>query len=326
MELNNKIILVTGGTGSFGQAFTKILLEKHSPKAVRIYSRGEHKQVEMERRFNDDRLRFFVGDVRDLNRLGRAMNGVDIVVHAAALKHVPVCEYNPNEAVRTNVKGAMNIVDAAIDNGVEKVVALSTDKAVQPLNLYGATKLVAEKIFIQANAYSGPRKTKFACVRYGNVIGSNGSVVPLFIEQRKNGELTITDEGMTRFWITLEQGVELVIKCIREMEGGEIFVPRIPSVKVTDLADAIAPDAKKRIIGIRPGEKMHEMLVSADEARHTKRKGEFYIIEPEFSFWSDVEHSRCEHLPDGFYYASDNNDVWLKGDELKGLLAKEGWL
>ncbi|MEM3364401.1 MAG: UDP-N-acetylglucosamine 4,6-dehydratase (inverting) [Candidatus Micrarchaeia archaeon] len=326
MELDGKTILLTGGTGSFGQKFTEIVLKKYNPASVRIYSRGEHKQVEMERKFNDDRLRFFVGDVRDKARLYRAMNGVDIVVHAAALKHVPVCEYNPIEAVRTNIEGAINVVDAAIDNEVEKVVAISTDKAVQPVNLYGTTKLAAEKIFIQANAYSGKRRTRFSCVRYGNVVGSNGSVIPLFLKQREAGEITITDERMTRFWITLEQGVELVLRCIREMKGGEIFVPKIPSVKITDLADVMAPNAKRKIIGIRPGEKLHEMLISVDEARHTILKEDYFIIEPEFSFWVSESHEKHKHLPDGFYYSSDNNEWWLKGNELKEFLKKEGWL
>jgi UDP-N-acetylglucosamine 4,6-dehydratase (inverting) len=325
--IDGKIILLTGGTGSFGNKFVEIALKKHNPTAIRIYSRGEQKQVEMERKFNyDPRLRFLVGDVRDKERLSRAMNGVDIVIHAAALKHVPVCEYNPNEAIRTNVKGAMNIVDCAIDNGVEKVVALSTDKAVQPVNLYGATKFVSEKIFQQANVYSGMRKTKFSCVRYGNVVGSNGSVIPLFLEQCKKGEITITDERMTRFWITLEQGVELVLTALNDMSGGEIFIPKIPSVKITDLADVMAPGVKRKIIGIRPGEKIHEALISVDEARHTKKTSKYYLIEPEFPYWKGSHFVCSTHLPDGFYYTSDNNDWWLTKEELKQLLKSQDML
>ncbi|HNT60370.1 MAG TPA: UDP-N-acetylglucosamine 4,6-dehydratase (inverting) [Candidatus Bilamarchaeaceae archaeon] len=324
--LENKVILLTGGTGSFGQKFAETVLEKHNPAALRIYSRGELKQVEMERNVTDERIRFFIGDVRDRKRLSRAMNRVDIVVHAAALKHVPVCEYNPIEAVRTNIDGAINIIDAAIDNGVEKVVALSTDKAVQPVNLYGATKLVAEKLFVQANSYVGGRKTRFSCVRYGNVIGSNGSVIPLFKEQAKKGEITVTDEKMTRFWITLDGGVDLVLKALSIMKGGETFIPRIPSVKITDLADVVAPDAKRKIVGIRPGEKLHEILVTSEEARHTKQVDGVYVIEPEHKYWDPSSHNGGKNLPKDFSYSSDNNDWWLKKEELKKLLQKEGWL
>ena len=323
MDFNNKVILVTGGTGSFGQKFVQMVLEKYNPHSIRIYSRGEHKQVEMERKFNNDKLRFFIGDVRDKERLYRAMNGVDIVIHAAALKHVPVCEYNPNEAVRTNIEGAMNIVDAAIDNGVDKVVALSTDKAVQPFNLYGATKLVGEKIILQANVYSGKRKTRFSCVRYGNVIGSNGSVIPLFMKQREKGELTITDENMTRFWISLEEGVKLVFYAIENMKGGEIFIPKLPSVKITDLADVMAPEAKKKIIGIRPGEKIHELLFSEDEARNAIIKDNYYIIQPEFTFWTERENK--ESTVKNENYSSGTNDWWLNKDEIKQMLKKCGF-
>lgn len=324
--LKDKVILLTGGTGSFGQKFAEIVLKTHTPKAIRVYSRGELKQVEMERKMIDPRLRFFIGDVRDRKRLYRAMNGVDVVIHAAALKHVPVCEYNPGEAVKTNVNGAMNLIDAAIDNGVEKVVAISTDKAVQPVNLYGATKLVSEKLFIQANSYAGARNTRFSCVRYGNVIGSNGSIIPLFKEQGKNGEITITDERMTRFWITLEDGVGLVLKALSIMKGGEIFIPRIPSVKVTDIADVMAPKARRRIIGIRPGEKLHEVLVTGEEARHTKQIDNMYIIEPEHNYWDEKSHSSGKKIPDNFSYSSDNNDWWLDQNQLRKLLEKEGWL
>ena len=322
----DKVILLTGGTGSFGQKFTEIVLKKHKPKAIRVYSRGELKQVEMERKFNDERLRFLIGDVRDRKRLSRAMNGVDIVVHAAALKHVPVCEYNPIEAVKTNVHGAENVIDAAIDNGVEKVLALSTDKAVQPVNLYGATKLVAEKLFVQANAYSGKRRTRFSCVRYGNVIGSSGSVIPLFTKQSESGRITITDERMTRFWITLEQGVGLVISALSLMKGGEIFIPKIPSTKITDLADVLAPGAKREVIGIRPGEKLHEVLIMPEEARHSRDMGDIYVIEPEHNYWDKANHISGKPLSEGFYYASDNNTQWLNKDEIKDVLVKEGWL
>jgi UDP-N-acetylglucosamine 4,6-dehydratase len=322
----DKVVLVTGGTGSFGQKFAEILLKKHKPKAIRIYSRGELKQVEMERKFNDERLRFLIGDVRDRNRLSRAMNGVDIVIHAAALKHVPVCEYNPIEAVKTNVHGAENVIDAAIDNGVEKVMALSTDKAVQPVNLYGATKHVAEKLFVQANSYAGSRKTRFSCVRYGNVIGSSGSVIPLFTKQKESGIVTITDERMTRFWIRLEEGVDLVTKGLNIMKGGEIFIPYIPSIKVTDLASVIAPEAKINMIGIRAGEKLHEILITQEESRHSKKLDGIYIIEPEQPFWDEKNHIEGTPLAEGFSYSSDNNKWWLKKEEIQKMLQKEGWM
>ncbi len=255
MNWNTKVILLTGGTGSFGKKFTKIMLKKYHPKVLRIFSRDELKQSEMCEYFKDDSLRFFIGDVRDKDRLHRAMEGVHIVVHVAALKQVPSCEYNPFEAVKTNIIGAENIIDVAIDHQVEKVMAISTDKAVNPINLYGATKLCAEKIFVQGNSYTGEKRTKISCVRYGNVVGSRGSVIPVFKEQREKGTLTITDERMTRFWITIEQGVEFVVKCIDRMHGGEIFVPKIPSMKITELAESIAPGCKRKIVGIRPGER-----------------------------------------------------------------------
>jgi len=322
-----KTVLITGGTGSFGQKFTEVLLGGHNPQSIRIYTRGELKQVEMARKFNSDKLRFFIGDVRDRNRLYRAMNRVDIVIHAAALKHVPVCEYNPIEAVRTNTEGAVNVIDAALDNGVEKVIALSTDKAVQPVNLYGASKLVAEKLFIQANSYSGVKKTKFGVVRYGNVIGSSGSVIPLFAKQKDSGELTITDERMTRFWITLEEGAKLVIKAAERMERGEIFIPKIPSTKITDLAEVIAPDAKINKIGIRPGEKLHEVLITEQEARHALEFDNYYIIKPEFNFWKETEnHTNGKSVAEEFSYSSDNNTWWLTKDEIKKLLVDQGWM
>jgi UDP-N-acetylglucosamine 4,6-dehydratase (inverting) len=318
MFLSDKVILLTGGTGSFGQKFTEIVLREHNPKAIRIFSRGELLQHEMRLKFNDDeRLRFFIGDVRDRDRLYRAMNGVDVVVHAAALKQVPTAEYNPIEAVRTNIDGAINVIDAAIDNGVAKIMAISTDKAVHPVNLYGATKLVMERIFTQANVYAGARERKFSCVRYGNIVGSRGSVIPLFLEQRKGGKITITDEKMTRFWITLEQGVRFVIECIERMQGGEVFVPKIPSMKITDLADVIAPRAKKEVIGIRPGEKVNEILLTEEEARHAREFDDYFVIEPEYPFWGKDDVKGGKLLPEGFRYTSDNNNWWLSKDELK---------
>ena len=323
MPLQNKVILVTGGTGSFGQGFTEIALKEHKSKVIRILSRGELLQQEMWRRFNDDeRLRFFIGDVRDRERVYRAMNGVDIVVHAAALKQVPTCEYNPVEAVRTNVDGATNVIDAAIDNGVEKVIDVSTDKAVHPVNLYGATKLVAEKLFVQANSYAGGRKTTFSCVRYGNVVASRGSIIPLFFEQKANGMVTITDERMTRFWITLEKGVQFVIDCLGKMQGGEIFVPKLPSMKVTDIADVIAPEAEREIIGIRPGEKLHEILLTEEEASHSREFNDCFIIEPEHPFWkrNGLKLKGGKPLVEGFRYASDKNSWWLTKDDLRKLI------
>lgn len=313
---DDKTILITGGTGSFGKKFTEILLSEHDPESVRIYSRGELLQMEMQNRFDDSRLRFLIGDVRDRDRLYRAASGVDIIVHAAALKHVPACEYNPIEAVRTNVEGSVNVIDAAIDNSVEKIMAISTDKAVHPVNLYGATKMVAEKLFTQGNAYTGGKKIRFSCIRYGNVVGSRGSVIPLFKEQRKSGAITITDDRMTRFWITLEQGVRFVMDCIARMKGGETFVPKIPSMKVIDLANVIAPDATKKVIGIRSGEKLHEILLTEDEARHTREFDNYFVIEPEHPFWDKNNFNDEKSLPEGFRYTSDNNDKWLTEDEI----------
>lgn len=322
MNWNRKVILLTGGTGSFGQAFTEIMLKKYNPKVIRIFSRDELKQWEMEKKFNSDkRLRFFIGDVRDKDRVERAMDEVDVVVHAAALKQVPLCEYNPFEAVKTNILGAQNIVEAAIDHNVEKVLALSSDKAVNPVNLYGATKMCMEKLFIAANAYVGPtRRTRMSCVRYGNVIGSRGSVIPLFRKQRETGKISITDKRMTRFWITLKQGVELVIKTLDIMNGGEVFVPKIPSMKILDLAEAIAPECKVEIIGIRPGEKIHECLLTEDESRHSLEFDGFFVIEPEHPFWA-VKYLKSRKLPDGFRYTSDNNDKWVTITQLKRMAA-----
>ena len=314
--LENKTILLTGGTGSFGNKFTEIVLKEHEPETIRIFSRGEKKQYDMNDKFKDDRLRFFIGDVRDKDRLHRAMTDVDIVVHAAALKQVPACEYNPIEAIRTNIDGGANVIDAAIDTGVDKVMAISTDKAVHPVNIYGATKMTAEKLFVQGNSYAGKTKTKFSCVRYGNVIGSRGSVIPLFLKQKKTGTLTITDDTMTRFWIKLEDGAKFVLNSINKMNGGEIFVPKIPSMRIMDLADAIAPDAKKKIIGIRPGEKIHEILLTEDEAKHSKEFPDSFVIEPEYPFWNEKNLKGGKKLPANYKYSSDNNDKWLTRKEL----------
>jgi UDP-N-acetylglucosamine 4,6-dehydratase/5-epimerase len=314
--LDGKTILLTGGTGSFGHKFTEIVLREYNPSSLRIYSRGEYNQYKMEQKFKDERIRFLIGDVRDHDRLYRAMNGADIVIHAAALKQVPACEYNPIEAVRTNIDGAVNIIDAAIDNSVEKVMAISTDKAVHPVNLYGATKMVAEKLFVQGNAYSGKNRTKFSCARYGNVIGSRGSVIPLFEKQKDIGVLTITDERMTRFWLTLDQGVHFVLNSLDFMHGGEIFVPKIPSMRITDLADAIAPEAEKEFTGIRPGEKLHEILITEDESRHAKEFSDYFVIEPEFTFWRQENLIGGKNLPEGFKYSSGDNDTWLTKEEI----------
>lgn len=321
---NDKTILLTGGTGSFGRTFLATLLREDNPRSIRLYSRGEMLQYETERMFPDDRVRFFIGDVRDKERLSRAMNGVDIVVHAAALKQVPTCEYNPIEAVKTNINGSINIIDTAIDNNVDRVIALSTDKAVHPVNLYGSTKMVAEKLFVQGNSYAGGNhRTRFSCVRYGNVVGSRGSVVPLFHEQKKTGRLTVTDDRMTRFWLTLDEGVAFVRNCIPIMTGGEIFVPKIPSMKVIDLAHAMAPSAKVEIIGIRPGEKLHEILLTEDEARHSREYGTYFVIEPELKFWTKDSGSGGSKLAEGFRYSSDNNRVWLGIEDLKKMITLE---
>ena len=317
---DGKTVLITGGTGSFGKMFTSLLLKEWNPDSVRIYSRGELLQWEMQQKIQDERLRFFIGDVRDKDRLYRAMNDVDIVVHAAALKQVPGAEYNPIEAVKTNIDGASNVINASIDNGVEKVMALSTDKAVHPVNLYGATKMVAEKLFVQGNTYAGGRNTRFACTRYGNVVGSRGSIIPLFQEHRKQGRVTITDERMTRFWLMLEQGARFVAQCIETMRGGEIFVPKIPSMRITDLAKIVAPDCEVEIIGIRPGEKLHEVLLTEDEARHSKDMGDYFIIEPELRFWQKNNGHEGKSLPEGFRYSSESNSTWLDADELMSMV------
>jgi len=323
MDWTNKSILITGGTGSFGKKFAKILLAEKNPKKVIIFSRDELKQHEMRvAGYTDPRLRYFIGDVRDRERLTRAMHGVDVVVHAAALKQVPACEYNPMEAIKTNILGTSNVIEAALDAGVSKVLALSTDKAVSPANLYGGTKLVAEKLVIQSNAYAAGTSTRYACVRYGNVVGSRGSIVPLFLKQRSNGNITVTDERMTRFWLSLEQGVQFVITCIEQMEGGEVFVPKIPSTKVIDLARAIAPQAHIEIIGIRPGEKLHEDLLSTDEARHAVEMESMYVIQPAEASWFGYSwQHKGKPLPEGFSYTSDNNSEWLDVEGIKQYIA-----
>ncbi len=309
--------LVTGGTGTFGRMFVSSCLDNPKTKRVIVYSRDELKQHEMREQFDDPRVSYFIGDVRDKDRLTRAFQAdVDVVVHAAAMKQVPACEYNPFEAVATNVLGAKNIIDAAIDCGVPKVIALSTDKAVNPVNLYGATKLCAEKLFVQGNSYAGTNPTRFACVRYGNVVGSHGSVIPVFLRQRETGQLTVTDERMTRFWITLDQSVRLVHTAVSRMIGGEVFVPRIPSMGLLDLARAIAPQAKIKISGLRPGEKLHECLISSDEARHSVRTDDMFVIKPEFPCWGNAGWSEGEGLPDGFEFTSDKNERWLTPAEL----------
>jgi UDP-N-acetylglucosamine 4,6-dehydratase len=323
MDWTNKHVLVTGGTGSFGKKFIEVMMKEYHPARLIVYSRDELKQHEMRMAgFDHPDLRYFIGDIRDLPRLRRAFNGVDLVVHAAALKQVPACEYNPMEAVKTNILGSSNVVDAALDAGVEKVLALSTDKAVNPVNLYGATKLAAEKLMIQSNAYAGGMTTRFSCVRYGNVVGSRGSVVPLFIQQRDGGEITLTDDRMTRFWISLEQGVRFVIRCIEDMHGGEVFVPKIPSMKMTDLAKAIAPDAQIRNIGIRPGEKLHEVLISEDEARTTVELEDMFVVQPPAALWFGYYWSeKGKPLLDGYHYASDNNSDWLTVSEIQEMVA-----
>lgn len=318
--ISNATILVTGGTGSFGNTFVPMTLEKYNPKKIIIYSRDEMKQWEMAKKFNgDSRVRFFIGDVRDKERLYRALDDVDYVVHAAATKIVPTAEYNPFECVKTNINGAMNLIDACIDKGVKRVVALSTDKASSPINLYGATKLASDKLFVAGNAYSGAHDTRFAVVRYGNVMGSRGSVIPFFMSIKDTGVLPITDERMTRFMISLEQGVELVWHAFDDMEGGEIYVKKIPSMKVTDVARAVSMNAKQDVIGIRPGEKLHEQMISAEDALYTFEYPEHFKILPVINDWS-ADPARIKNgkkVPNGFVYASDNNQEWMSVEALQ---------
>lgn len=318
---NNKTVLITGGTGSFGRRFAEVILKRYKLKKVIIYSRDELKQYEMREQFRGHKnIRFFIGDVRDRDRLFMAFRYVDYVVHAAALKHVAAMEYNPVEAVKTNTLGAANIIDAAIERRVKKVVALSTDKACNPVNLYGATKLCSDKLFIAGNAYSGKANTRFSVVRYGNVIGSRGSVVPFFSEKIKEGVIPITDQRMTRFVITLDQAVDFVIRCFDIMHGGELFVPKIPSVKITELAKAMAPGCRIKKVGIRPGEKLHEVMVSEDDARNTLEFGDYYIVTPAFPWWIHKNHSRGKKVPEDFRFASNTNKDWLTGNRLRKVL------
>jgi UDP-N-acetylglucosamine 4,6-dehydratase len=321
MHWQEQVVLLTGGTGSFGKKFTEIMLREYKPRKLVIFSRDELKQHDLQQVYperNFPSIRYFIGDVRDRERLQRAFHEVTLVVHAAALKQVPACEYNPFEAILTNVMGAKNIIDAAIDQGVQRVLALSTDKAVNPVNLYGATKLCAEKLFVDGNFYAGLRPTRFSCVRYGNVVGSRGSVIPLFQKQRAQGKLTVTDPRMTRFWITLDQGVRFVIRAIEQMQGGEIFVPKIPSMNIMDLAKAIAPECTVENVGIRAGEKLHEVLLSEDEAREAVEFDDmFAVLPPTHSSWKLVSEKKASRPEAGFRYASDNNPIWLKEAELQ---------
>jgi UDP-N-acetylglucosamine 4,6-dehydratase/5-epimerase len=324
MNWKDQVILITGGTGSFGKKFVEIMLSEYQPAKLIIFSRDELKQHEMRvGGFDHPSLRYFLGDIRDYDRLRRAMNGVSIVVHAAALKQVPACEYNPMEAIKTNILGSSNVIEAALDTGVKKVLALSTDKAVNPVNLYGATKLAAEKLIVQSNAYAANSPTRFSCVRYGNVIGSRGSVIPLFLQQRENGAvLTVTDDRMTRFWLSLEQGVRFVIRAIEEMRGGEVFVPKIPSTRITDVAKAIAPEAQVEVIGIRPGEKMHEVLIHEDEARSAVELEDMYVIQPAEALWFGHDwQGRGKPLPEGFHYDSLTNPEWLSLEQIREMIA-----
>ncbi|MHB8482285.1 MAG: UDP-N-acetylglucosamine 4,6-dehydratase (inverting) [Nitrospiria bacterium] len=313
-------ILITGGTGSFGKKFTEFALQRLHPKKIIIFSRDELKQFEMQQQFTHPSLRYFIGDVRDKERLHRAFHGVDIVVHAAALKQVPAAEYNPFEAIKTNILGAANIIDVAIDQGVKKVIALSTDKAANPINLYGATKLCSDKLFVAGNAYAASENTRFSVVRYGNVVGSRGSVIPFFKQKKASGVIPITDKRMTRFWITLDQGVDFVIQSLGRMKGGEIFIPKIPSMNIIDLAKAVAPGCKYEFVGIRPGEKLHEALISEDDGRKTLDFEDHYIIQPDFSWWSEKEVQGAKPVPEGFKYTSDTNPQWLKTEDLKKMI------
>ena len=322
--LNDKNILITGGTGSFGHKCTDVILKRYKPRRLIIFSRDEYKQFKMAQIFPHSKyecIRYFIGDVRDKERLYRALKGVDYVIHAAAMKHVPASEYNPFEAVKTNILGAQNLINVAIDHRVKRVVALSTDKAANPVNLYGATKLCSDKLFVAGNSYAQGAETWFSVVRYGNVVGSRGSVIPFFIKKKKDGVLPITDPRMTRFWITLEQGVDFVLKCLETMSGGELFVPKIPSMKITDLATAICPECKMEIVGIRPGEKLHEVMISRDDARNTVEFDDYYIIKPSFRFFQRRFHEHgCRPVPEDFEYSSDGNPWWLSIEDLREII------
>jgi UDP-N-acetylglucosamine 4,6-dehydratase len=322
---NDKSILITGGTGSFGKKCTEIILSRYKPRRLIIFSRDELKQSEMAQQFpvsKFDCIRYFIGDVRDKERLYRAFHGVDYVIHAAALKQVPAAEYNPFEAVKTNILGAQNVINVAIDQNVSKVIALSTDKAANPINLYGATKLCSDKLFISGNQYVGHEHTIFSVVRYGNVVGSRGSVIPFFQKCKEEGCLPITDPRMTRFWITLEQGVDFVLKCLEKMVGGELFVPKLPSMNIMDLARVIAPECRTEIIGIRPGEKLHEAMIPSDDARRTIEFNDYYIIQPDFGFWlRRYNDDGKKTVPEDFEYSSNTNPWRLSIDEMRKMIA-----
>jgi len=322
--LNNKVILITGGTGSFGKKCTEIILKKYKPKKLIIFSRDELKQFEMAQVFSNEKypcIRYFIGDVRDKERMQRAFHNVDYVIHTAALKQVPTAEYNPFEAVNTNILGAQNVINVAIDQGVKKVIALSTDKAANPINLYGATKLCSDKLFIAGNSYVGRDDTIFSVVRYGNVVGSRGSVIPFFLKEKDTGVLPITDQRMTRFWITLDQGVNFVLDCLKRMVGGELFVPKLPSMNIMDLAKTIAPKCETKIIGIRPGEKLHEVMVPRDDARRTLEFDDCYMIQPDFRFFGHrFKNDDGKPVPEDFEYNSGTNTWWLKVNELRKMI------
>ena len=328
---NKKSILITGGTGSFGKTYTKLLLQKYKPSKIIIYSRDELKQSEMAATYKDPCMRYFIGDVRDFDRLNTAMKGVDFVIHAAAMKQVPVAEYNPMECIKTNINGAQNVIDSCIKNNIKKCIALSTDKACNPINLYGATKLASDKLFIAANNLVGKKETRFSVTRYGNVVGSRGSVVPLFKKLIESGakELPITDERMTRFWISLEEGVNFVFNNFERMHGGEIFIPKIPSMKIIDLARVMAPKLKRKIIGIRAGEKLHEIMISSDDSHLTYEFKDYYIIAPSIKFWDkELDYSqnnlkeKAKKVKDGFSYSSCNNNLWASDEEILKIISK----
>jgi UDP-N-acetylglucosamine 4,6-dehydratase len=324
-DLHDKVILITGGTGSLGNALIRRLLRDFSPRKVILFSRDEQKHFHLQQELPDRRIRFFIGDVRDRDRLMRAFEGVDVVFHAAAMKHIPLAEYNPLEAIKTNIGGAENVIDAAIERNVSRVVALSTDKAASPVNLYGATKLCMEKLFVAANSYRGTHGTVFSVLRYGNVVGSRGSVIPLFARQREAGELTLTDPAMTRFWITLDQAVDLCLHAIASARGGEVFIPQIPATDLATLAAAIAPGCKWKVLGMRPGEKMHETLITEDEARQVVDCGRTYVIEPSFPWWGEGEQHAGTRVPDGFTYTSANARDRMTREELQALLHQLGY-
>jgi UDP-N-acetylglucosamine 4,6-dehydratase len=324
--LDGKNVLVTGATGSFGKRFVRHVLERHKPARLVIFSRDELKQFEMQQQIKSPVLRYFLGDVRDPERLHRAFDGVQIVIHAAAMKQVPASEYNPMEAIKTNIIGAENIINVCIDQEVERVIALSTDKAANPVNLYGATKLCADKLFVAANALSGKHRTRFSVVRYGNVVGSRGSVIPFFMQKRAGGVIPITDVRMTRFWITLGQGIEFVLSGLEQMRGGEIFVPKIPSMKVTDVAQVVAPGCRHEVIGIRPGEKLHEIMITPDDALNTAEFARHYVIEPSAGWWDQAKYlkdSGGARVAEGFQYSSDRNPEWLQPAQLAEILKHE---